>query len=324
MATPNSLPNLSADYFSKATYDETAAYLRDRLPDGLKRIQVGIVCGSGLGGLVSTLENTVEFEYKDIPHFATSTVAGHVGKLVFGTLAGKPAVCMVGRKHLYEGHSLLRTVFPIRVMQLLGATTLIVTNAAGGLNANFRVGDVMLIADHVSFAGLAGQNPLIGPNVEAFGPRFPPVSGAYDFDLRVLAVRAAHASGIPLECLREGTYVFVTGPSFETRAEARFLRDYVKADCVGMSTVPEVVVAKHCGLRVLGISLITNKVAVGRGRSALAAGLRAVGAVEAAAAAGASEEGDELQLASHAEVLATSAQRSAELQRLVRGVVELM
>ncbi|EGF83310.1 hypothetical protein BATDEDRAFT_15498 [Batrachochytrium dendrobatidis JAM81] len=309
MATPNSLPPAGIDYFSHQTYQETAKFLTDRLPDSLKKIQVGIVCGSGLGGLVKGLEApTVEFEYKDIPNFATSTVPGHVGKLVFGMLSGKPAVCMVGRKHLYEGHSLLRTVFPIRIMKLLGASTLMVTNAAGGLNPDFKIGDIMIIADHVSFAGLAGQNPLIGPNMDEFGTRFPPVSGAFDFDLRVLTVKAAHECNIPLEYLREGTYTFVSGPSFETRAEARFLRDALRADCVGMSTIPEVVVAKHAGMKVLGLSLITNKVSVGRGRSAL----------------NGNAVNDELQLASHAEVLATSTERSQDFQRLVQKIVQLM
>lgn len=221
-----------------------------------------------------------------------------------------------------QGHSLLRTVFPIRIMRMLGATTLIVTNAAGGLHPEFKIGDIMMIADHVSFAGLAGQNPLIGPNIDEFGTRFPPVSGAFDFDLRVLTVKAAHACNISLEYLREGTYTFVSGPSFETRAEARFLRDGLKADCVGMSTIPEVVVAKHAGMRVLGLSLITNKVSVGKGRSALNAGLVELGLKPVV-----SEDlsaSDELQLASHAEVLATSAERSVDFQRLVQKVVELM
>ncbi|KAI8928683.1 nucleoside phosphorylase domain-containing protein [Entophlyctis helioformis] len=313
-----------SEYFNPETYAAAAMYLHTRLPAALAKPQVGIICGSGLGGLVNAMEAPlVEFEYKDIPGFATSTVPGHVGKLVFGILSGKPTVCMVGRLHLYEGHSLVRTVFPIRVMKLLGVSTLIVTNASGGLNPKFNIGDIMIIADHVSFAGMGGQNALIGPNISEFGPRFPPVSDAYDFDLRVLAVKAAHEASVPLEYLREGVYTFVTGPSFETRAEARFLRDGLKADCVGMSTVPEVIIARHCGIKVLGLSLITNKVSVGYGRSALEAGFAQIGVksdnVEARAV-----QDDELQLATHDEVLATSAARSVDFQRLVKKVVEIM
>ncbi|KAJ3103896.1 hypothetical protein HDU96_009118 [Phlyctochytrium bullatum] len=269
MATPNSLPP-AVNYFDASTYRETTGYLQQNLPEALKKIEVGIVCGSGLGGLASTLEEPrVEFDYKDIPHFAVSTVAGHAGKLVFGILAGKPTVCMVGRKHAYEGHSLLRTVFPIRVMGLLGAHTIIVTNAAGGLNPNFNVGDIMVIEDHLNLPGISGLSALIGPNIDDFGPRFPAVSDAYDFDLRVAAFKAAAAVGLPSDVMREGRYVFVAGPSFESRAEARFLRNN-GADCVGMSTVPEVVVARHLGLRVLGISLITNRVNQSFGKSAKA------------------------------------------------------
>ncbi|KAJ3100935.1 hypothetical protein HDU97_001819 [Phlyctochytrium planicorne] len=312
MATPNSLPP-AINYFDAATYKATADHLKNVLPDSLKSIEVGVICGSGLGGLASTLqEPRFEIEYKDIPNFAVSTVPGHAGKLVFGFLSGKPTVCMVGRKHAYEGHSLLRTVFPVRIMSLLGAHTIIVTNAAGGLNPEFNVGDIMLIEDHLSLPGIAGLNALIGPNIDAFGPRFPAVSDAYDFDLRVAAVKAAIAVGIPLDVIREGRYGFVAGPSFESRTEARFLRNN-GADCVGMSTVPEVIVARHIGLRVLGISLITNRVNQSFGKSAKAVAL-----------------GEEINTAdneikaNHEEVLATSAARSAEMQGLVIKIVELM
>ena len=323
MATSNAISG-GIDYFASETYSQTAEYLRSKLPTELKTVGVGIVCGSGLGGLVDALQQPiVELHYKDIPNFALSTVAGHAGKLVFGMLANKPTVCMVGRKHLYEGHSPVRTTFPIRIIQLLGATALVVTNASGGLNPIFNVGDIMLISDHVSFAGLAGQNPLIGPNLAAFGPRFPPISDAYDFDLRVIAVKAAIDAGIPVEAIREGVYSFVTGPCFETRAEARFLRDALKADCVGMSTVPEVVVAKHSGLRVLGISLITNKVAVGHGRSALATALSDLGIAKQDASLSKIQD-DELMLATHEEVLATSNQRAKTFQLVVKKIVEML
>ncbi|KAJ3088175.1 hypothetical protein HK102_009388, partial [Quaeritorhiza haematococci] len=328
MATPNSIPPADIDYFSYDTYVQTANYLRGLLPPTLKTIEVGIICGSGLNGLGATLEEPrCEFEYKDIPHFAVSTVQGHVGKLIFGFLSGRPTVAMVGRKHLYEGHSLMRTVFPVRIMRLLGAHTLIVTNAAGSLNPSFNVGDVMVIADHISMAGMGGQNALIGPNVSKFGPRFPPVSDAYDFELRKTAFKAARAVGIPKEAMREGVYCFVAGPSYETRAEARFLKA-AGGDCVGMSTVPEVVVARHCGLRVLGITLITNKVAQGYGRSALQCAEEEMkkehgasnGSVEHASSP--VPEDDEKLLANHEEVLEISKARSEAMQGLVRKIVD--
>ena len=219
---------------------------------------------------------------------------------------------MLGRMHLYEGHLIQETVYPIRLMKLLGCTHLIVTNAAGGLNSSYQIGDFMLIKDHVSFAGMAGQNPLIGMNIAEFGDRFPPVSSAYTFDLRVLACKAAN--DLELKGLREGVYGYLVGPSFETRAEARFLRDGLHVDCVGMSTVPEVVVAVHCGLQVLGISLITNKVAVAEGRSALdyVNGTNNNGGQE------------EEQLASHAEVLETGKQRSSLFVKYVKRIVALL
>ena len=168
-------------------------------------------------------------------------VLGHEGKLVFGMLSGQPTVCMVGRKHMYEGHASIKTAYPIRVMSLLGAKTLIVTNAVGGLNLEYKVGDIMVISDHISFPGIAGQNPLIGKNIIEFGDRFPAISDAYEFDLRVLAFRAANLIGIEDSVMKEGVYAYVAGPSFETRAEARFLKA-AGADVVGMSTVPEVIV----------------------------------------------------------------------------------
>ncbi|RKO83922.1 nucleoside phosphorylase domain-containing protein [Blyttiomyces helicus] len=323
MTTPNSLPAPGKDYFLEATYLETVEYLQERLPPALKNPEVGIVCGSGLSGLVETLEQPiVQFLYKDIPNFPISTVVGHVSKLVFGFLSGRPTVCMVGRMHLYEGHALTRTVFPIRIMKLLGCDTFIATNAAGGLNPSFAIGDIMLISDHISFGGLGGANALIGPNLNFLGPRFPPVSDAYDFNLRIAAVRAARAVGIPSDVLREGIYAFVPGPSYESRAESRFLRS-VGADVVGMSTVPEVIVARHCGMRTIGITLVTNRVAVGKGRSAIAAAEAEIAREEGRLAVDEPVGDDEGVVATHAEVLETSRVRSLEMQALVKKLVEL-
>ena len=211
------------------------------------------------------------------------------------------------------GHHIIKTVYPIRIMKMLGVSTVILTNAAGGLNPSFKVGDFMMIQDHVSFAGMAGLNPLIGRNMTEFGPRFPPMSKAYDLDLRLLVVKASRLLGISTQDLKEGIYTFVTGPSFETRAEARFLRDGLGGDCVGMSTIPEVVTAVHCGIKVLALSLITNKVSVSRGQSAIKLYDALV-----------DEVGDENQLATHEEVLETSKTKSLVFQQLIKKVMELM
>ena len=216
---------------------------------------VALVLGSGLGDLVQELEDAVAIPYTEIPYFARSTVPGHAGRLLVGNLAGVPVVAMQGRFHLYEGYTPQALTFPIRVMSLLGARTLIVTNAAGGVNPTYRPGDFMLIHDHIYLPGLAGAHPLIGPNDERFGLRFPPLARAYDGQLRALAHSVA--AGLPEITLHEGIYTMVAGPSFETEAELRFLR-VIGTDAVGMSTVPEVVVARHMDMRVLGLSLITN------------------------------------------------------------------
>lgn len=216
---------------------------------------VALILGSGLGNLAHEIEQAIAIPYAAIPHFARSTVAGHVGRLLVGMIAGVPVVAMQGRFHLYEGYPSAVLTFPVRVMHALGARTLIVSNAAGGVNPAYRPGDFMLIRDHIAMPALAGANPLIGPNEERFGPRFPPLAHAYDSNLRQLAhnVAAIH----PTLTLHEGIYTMVAGPSFETGAELRFLR-IIGTDAVGMSTVPEVIVARHMGMRVLGISLITN------------------------------------------------------------------
>lgn len=217
--------------------------------------QVALILGSGLGDLAHEVQGATAIAYEDIPHFARSTVTGHAGRLLLGTLVDVPVVVMQGRFHFYEGYSPQILTLPVRVMRTLGARTLLVTNAAGGINPAYRPGDFMLIADHINFPGLAGANPLLGPNDERLGERFPPLARAYDANLRALAREVA--TGVPELTLHEGIYAMVSGPSFETGAELRFLRT-IGADAVGMSTAPEVVVARHMGMEVLGISLITN------------------------------------------------------------------
>ncbi len=216
--------------------------------------QIGLILGSGLSALADSVENSVKVPYTEIPHWTRSTVAGHAGNLVLGDLQGKSVCVMQGRTHFYEGHHIEKLALPIRAMSLLGVQTLIVTNAAGGINPDFRPGDLMAIADHLNFPGIAGQNPLRGANADDFGPHFPDMTEPYDAKLRQLANAVADQAGFVLQ---EGVYAFVSGPSYETPAELRFLRT-VGADAVGMSTVPEVVVARHAGIRVLGISSITN------------------------------------------------------------------
>ncbi|XP_066459803.1 purine nucleoside phosphorylase isoform X1 [Eleutherodactylus coqui] len=235
-------------------YKQTADWLLNKTKH---RPAVAIVCGSGLGALGELLKDAVTFNYSDIPNFPHSTVPGHAGRLLFGNLNGKPCVCMQGRFHCYEGYPLWKVTFPIRVFRLMGVETVILTNAAGGLNQDYNVGDIMVIRDHINMPGFAGQNPLIGPNEDRFGPRFPAMSDAYDKDLRKLALAIGQEMGFS-EKMREGVYCSLGGPNFETIAECRFLNN-LGADAVGMSTVPEVIVARHCGLRILGMSLITNK-----------------------------------------------------------------
>lgn len=242
---------------------EAYTFINKNLPSILQSPRVAIVCGSGLGGLANTIDSAqrVEIDYSDIPHFPRLTVPGHAGKLVFGLLDNKvPAVLMVGRAHYYEGHSIEQVTFPIRVFKLLGVDTVVLTNAAGGLNPDYVVGDIVLLNDHIFLAGLAGTHPLRGPNCEEFGPRFPPLSDAYDLDLRRQVHKAwqeVMESNNSNRRLHEGVYAFVGGPSYETRAECRMLRQ-LGADVVGMSTVPEIVVARHCGIRIIAFSLVTN------------------------------------------------------------------
>ena len=226
-----------------------ADVIRARFPS---RPDVALVLGTGLGALGREIDVRATVEYTDIPDFPLSTVESHAGRLLCGTLAGKTVVAMQGRFHRYEGYSLQQVTFPVRALQALGARTLVVSNACGGMHPLWSPGDLMLIADHIN---LLGDNPLVGPNDERLGPRFPDMSQPYDHALRALARRVAAERGI---VLREGVYVAVPGPSLETRSEYRMLRA-LGADVVGMSTVPEVIVAVHGGMRVLGLSIITDQ-----------------------------------------------------------------
>ncbi len=226
----------------------------DTVESVLGRADTAVVLGSGLGDFVNDLEDAREISYADIPGFPRATVAGHAGKFVTGTLAGKKVLMMSGRFHFYEGHPMTDVVLPVRVMARIGVKNLILTNAAGGVNLDFSAGTLMLIRD---FINLSGRNPLIGPNPDAFGPRFPDMSSAYDPGLIALAMEAARELGIDL---KQGVYCWMNGPSYETPAEIRMIRT-LGADAVGMSTVPETIAARHCGLRVLGVSCITNMAA---------------------------------------------------------------
>jgi purine-nucleoside phosphorylase len=228
---------------------EAAAVVRQRCP---LVPEVAIILGTGLGGLVREIEADVVVPYEQIPGFPLSTVESHAGRLILGRLSGKKVVAMQGRFHRYEGYSLQQVTFPLRVMQALGARTLVVTNVSGGMNPFWPPGDVVLIADHIN---LLGDNPLIGRNDDRLGPRFPDMSDPYDSGLRAKARALSLQLGINL---REGVYVAVTGPCLETRAEYRMLRG-MGADLVGMSTVPEVIVAVHQGMRVVGFSIITDQ-----------------------------------------------------------------
>jgi len=217
--------------------------------------RVGIILGSGLNDLAASVKNAVTIPYSELPLWPVSTVEGHVGRLVIGELEGQAVFVMQGRVHFYEGYSMGQVTLPVRVMQRLGLEIMIVTNAAGGVNPDFVPGDVMLITDNLNMMGMSGLNPLMGPNLDEIGPRFPDMSQAYDKELGEIARKVAKEKGI---LLREGVYCGLSGPSFESPADLRFLR-LVGTDAVGMSTVPEVIVARHGGMRALGLSGISNK-----------------------------------------------------------------
>ena len=250
------------------------------------RPDVAVILGTGLGGLAREMSVAAEIAYRDIPGFPLSTVESHSGRLLVGELGGKRVVAMQGRFHRYEGYTLQQVTFPVRVLRALGAGTLIVSNACGGMHPLWKPGELVLIADHIN---LLGDNPLVGPNDDTLGPRFPDLSQAYDPALRALAREVARDLKI---VLREGVYVAVSGPNLETAAEYRFLRS-IGADVVGMSTVPEVIVAVHGGMRVLGLSIITDACLP-----------------------------DALQPANVQEIIATAAGAEPQLTRLVRGVLE--
>jgi len=250
--------------------------------------EIALILGSGLGELADSIENPTIIPTHEIPFWPVSTVPGHKGRLVIGELEGKQVLVLQGRTHYYEGHPVSKIGLPIRVMQRLGIKTLILTNASGGLNHDFFAGDIMLIKDHLALLPMAGENPLRGPNLDEFGPRFPPMSEVYSLELIGLAREVGTELGIQLH---EGVYVCLSGPSFETPADCRFLK-MVGADAVGMSTVPEAIVAKHGGMNILGFATITNKI-----------------------------DPDGTNKASHEEVLEVGDQLAPNLMKIIRGVL---
>lgn len=245
------MSGLSSTSEQRQAVDKAVEVVRQRTA---ARPRIGLVLGSGLGGLADSLDDRTVIKYEDIPGWPRSTVHGHSGQLVIGTLEGQTVVCQQGRAHFYEGYSLQEVTFPVRVMQRLGIEILILTNAAGGLNQTFNAGDVMLMTDHINFVGMTGNNPLMGPNDDSVGPRFLGMVHTYDAELQHFARQTAQENNI---ILREGVYVCLSGPFFETPAEVRMLR-VLGGDAVGMSTVHEVLVARHAGLRVIAFSGITN------------------------------------------------------------------
>jgi purine-nucleoside phosphorylase len=241
-----------SEYYSLDQIDRIADLVRSKTT---YHPQVGIILGSGLGALAASVEFATIVPYNEIPEWPVSTVVGHQGHLVIGKFEGKEVIVMQGRVHYYEGYSMGQVVLPVRVFQRMGVEILIVTNAAGAVNPNFSPGELMLITDHINLIGMAGLNPLRGPNIDEIGTRFPDMSRAYDPTLIELGRKVAAEENIRLQ---EGIYICLAGPSFETPADLRFLR-IIGADAVGMSTIPEVITARHGGTRVLGISGISNK-----------------------------------------------------------------
>jgi purine-nucleoside phosphorylase len=239
-------------YVTLEQIDEAADAIRSQAD---YKPRVGLILGSGLNSLADSVQNAVTIPFGDLPNWPVSTVHGHAGKLVIGELEGQQVFVMQGRVHFYEGYSISQITLPVRVMLRLGLEMMFVTNAAGGINPEFEPGDVMLITDNLNFLGMAGANPLMGPNIDELGPRFPDMSQAYDKELMAEARKVAKENNISL---REGVYCALSGPSFESPADLRFLH-MVGADAVGMSTAPEVIVARHGGMRVLGISGVSNK-----------------------------------------------------------------
>jgi len=243
----------TVDPISYENVNESADYILKRTKH---RPKIGIICGSGLGGLAELVQDADTFDYAEIPSFPVSTVAGHKGRLLVGLLDKTCVIVMQGRFHSYEGYPLWKTALPVRVMKTIGVETLIATNAAGGLNKTFQVGDIMLLKDHINLPGFSCQHPLRGPNEEKFGPRFFPTNDLYDAEYRKTARKVGSSLGLD-GVIREGVYAMVGGPNYETVAELKLLRS-LGVDSVGMSTIPETIVAHHCGIKVFSCSLITN------------------------------------------------------------------
>ncbi|MDJ0756929.1 MAG: purine-nucleoside phosphorylase [Ardenticatenaceae bacterium] len=276
------------EFYSRIQIEGATAIVRNRTHF---QPTVGVVLGSGLSELANSVENADIIESSQIPHWPKSTVTGHKGKLIIGRLSGKVVMMLQGRSHFYEGLSVNQITLPVRVMASIGIKTLIVTNAAGGINPSFRGGDLMLIKDHINLPGLAGNNPLRGPNDDQVGVRFPDMTHPYDPELRKIAREVAAQADFSVQ---EGVYTYVAGPSFETPAELRFIK-MIGGDAVGMSTVPSVIVARHAGMRVLGISSITNMAHL---------------------------DPDESDATSHEEVLEAGKEIVPRLETLLRGVIK--
>ena len=300
----------------KAQIDEAESFIRHKIklltlktennnsspsPNSYESPKFGIVCGSGLGNLGNRLKESVMIEYSEIPGFPVSTVKGHHGGLVFGLMRGIVTVCMLGRFHFYEGYDLTQVTLPIRVLWKLGVRTLLVSNAAGGIDKSFEIGDLMAIEDHISFLNLSGHNPLIGPNLDEFGPRFTSLTRIYLKNTFELLKRAAEAAGYPSDFIKRGIYCGVGGPTYETPAEINMMR-LIGGSVVGMSTIPEVTVAAHCGFeRILAFSLVTN---------------RCISSL--------SGDDDHIAAPSHAEVLESSRLRVDQLEGIVENLVSLL
>ncbi|KIY49695.1 inosine guanosine and xanthosine phosphorylase family protein [Fistulina hepatica ATCC 64428] len=301
-----------------AALTETIQVIRSKLPSDYHKPAVAIVCGSGLGGLADNLRGKKKIFYNEIPGFSSSTVAGHAGALVFGML-GKtdtPVVVMLGRLHAYEGHTLAQVVYPIRTLARIGVKNFILTNAAGSLNPKLSAGTIVVLHDHIALPNLTGMNPLLGPVISDL-PRFLPLSDAYSPALRRLVFIAAHDLQLPDDTLAEGTYAWVSGPIYETPAEGRFLRA-AGADVVGMSTVPELLAARHEGVpHVMAMSLVTNPVIIPET-------YRSIKDEVAQEIMGKMVELPEMAVVSHDDVLKMGKEKEEVMQQLVERIVELI
>ncbi|KAF8576281.1 hypothetical protein K439DRAFT_1397489 [Ramaria rubella] len=302
------------------TFTSTINVLRQHIPENLLRPTIGIVCGSGLSTLGSSLRDKVSVSYDILPGFATSTVHGHKSEIAFGLLGpphkAVPVVAMLGRFHPYEGHSLASVVYPIRIMAKLGVKNLIITNATGALNPNLPVGTIVVIQDHIALPNLTGFNPLLGQQTDLSLPRFLPLSNAYSRSLRRLVFLAAHQLKLPRDALAEGTYAWVSGPTYETPAEGRLLRA-AGADVVGMSTIPEVLAARELGVEVTVLSLVTNAVVI-------PSGYRSIREEVEAELAGRTEQDIPDAVVTHEEVLQVGREKADLMRVLVEKVVELI